>query len=80
MGRDDHPGSKVDSVKDLQLPCMGVSRVSKVAMVVVTGEGYQSGRVGWSVSNGVDDLHIPYVVDIERFFQANHQPLEEEKT
>jgi hypothetical protein len=72
----DHTRGKVDGVEDLKLSSVGVSRVCQVAVSVVTGKGDQSGRVGWSVTDRVDDLHVPYIMYVERFFQANHKPLQ----
>ena len=50
------------------------SGIGKEAEVTVDGERAESLVVGRRVLDGVQDFHVPDVVDVEGFFQAHHEP------
>ena len=74
MGGDHQLGLQVEGVEELDLPRGGGAWVGEEAVVAVDAEGTQTPRVGRSLSYGVEDLHVPDVVDVERLLQAHHQP------
>ena len=75
MGWNDDPRGQVDGVEDLKFPGVGMAWVRKIAMIVITRERDQSRGVGRCVSDCVDNLHVPYVVNVERFFKTDYKPL-----
>ena len=65
---------KIKGIKELNLSSGGGARVGQVAVVAVDAEAAQTPGVGGRVSDGVQHLHVPDVVDVERLLQAHHQP------
>lgn len=64
---------EVERVKELDLARGGGPGVGEVAVVTVDAEGAQTPGVGRRVSDGVEDLHVPDVVNVERLLQADDQ-------
>ena len=52
-----------------------MSRVGQVAVVRVGGEGAKPVLVRRRLSDGVQDLHVPDVVDEQRLLEADDQAL-----
>ena len=65
---------KVERVKELDLAGGGGPGIGEVAVVTVDAQGAQAPGVGRRVSDRVEDLHVPDVVDVERLLQADNQP------
>ena len=64
---------KVKRVEELDLAGGGGAGVGEVAVVTVDAEGAQAPGVGRRVSDRVEDLHVPDVVDVERLLQTDDQ-------
>ena len=75
--RDDDPDCQgAVRVKHLELAGVGVAGVGQETVVGgVAGQGNQTGGVGRGAGDGVDDLHVSDIVDIEALLQTHHQSL-----
>lgn len=66
-------------VKDLHLPHGAGAGVGDVAVVHAGRQRAQPARVRRSVADGVQNLHVANVVDVERLLQAYYQSLAGQK-
>lgn len=62
---------QIQGVEHLQLSDSRVPGVCQVTMFGVGGQRKHSCLVGWSLPYGMKDLHIPNVVDEQRFFKTD---------
>lgn len=73
-GRDAH---QVHGVEDLHLSHGAGAGVGHVAVVHARGQRAQAARVGRRVADGVEDLHVADVVDVQRLLQTHDEPLQQ---
>lgn len=51
-----------------------MTRISQITPIRIVGQGAQSGPVGRSLADRVQDLHVPDVVDEEGLLETDDQP------
>lgn len=61
-------------VEDLYFANGARTRVGEVAAISGRGQRAQAARVGRRVADRVEDLHVADIVNVERLFEAYHQP------
>lgn len=68
---------EIERVEHLYLARYRTAWIGQEGVFTIRRERAEAFAVGRYVANGVQNLHVAHVMDVDTLFQANDQPLEE---